>query len=703
MADAATLKLPSGLSRFNDLGLAGLVVAVIVMMALPLPAWLIDVLVAINISIGVTLLLVALYVPSPLAFSTLPAVLLITTLFRISLNVATTRQILMHAHAGDIIEVFGRTVVGGSLIVGLVVFLIITVVQFIVVAKGAERVAEVCARFTLDALPGRQMSIDADMRSGVITQADAVARRQELTQESHFFGAMDGAMKFVKGDAIAGIVIVLINLLGGIAIGTLVMDLGFANAVRKFSVLTIGDGLVTQIPALFVSIAAGIAITRTAPDSSSNLGEQIGRQIGGQPRALLLASVVMVLFATVPGLPKLTFILLAAAVALTALALSRRQISTLLTRSRAEIPAACRDGDATPVTLADTSQVRQPWSPFRLQLGTALAESIGASGLNQALARERQALREEYGIPFPGVVPQRSSAIDPNGFVVLVQDLPDAAVVVPAGAALVLGPPSSDVANEASTAFDIPPPALLMPCRWVAQASAQTLAGTRTVQVLTPAEVVARTVVRVMQHNASATLGVQEVRQLLREIEGRFPDLVRESQSLMPLPRLADMMAALARERVPLFDLPSLLQGIVTQGPNGAADPPALFEACRMSLARSIVARQMELGSDRLAVVALEPELENRLRASLTMRPDGPVFALPTSAAEAIQNTLVEAFQAMASKRQMTLLVPADLRRASSRLFRAVLPRCAWISHDELAATGVQPEVVFRAKLPRGA
>jgi type III secretion protein V len=235
MTAATTLNPTMGLARFNDLGLAGLVVAVIVMMALPLPAWMIDVLVAFNIAIGVVLLLVALYVPSPLAFSTLPAVLLITTLFRISLNVATTRQILMHAHAGDIIEVFGRTVVGGSLIVGLVVFLIITVVQFIVVAKGAERVAEVCARFTLDALPGKQMSIDGDMRSGILSQAEAVARRQELTQESHFFGAMDGAMKFVKGDAIAGIVIVLINLVGGIAIGTLVMDLGFANAVPSCS------------------------------------------------------------------------------------------------------------------------------------------------------------------------------------------------------------------------------------------------------------------------------------------------------------------------------------------------------------------------------------------------------------------------------------------------------------------------------------
>ena len=313
---------PSG-SALSDLGLATLVVAVIVMMALPLPAWSLDMLVAVNIALAVLLLLVALFIPTPLAFSTFPAVLLVTTLFRISLNVATTRQILLHAHAGDIIAAFGRLVVGGSLVVGLVVFLIITVVQFIVVAKGAERVAEVSARFTLDAMPGKQMSIDADLRAGMLSQAEAVQRRRELVQESQFYGAMDGAMKFVKGDAIAGIVIVLVNLLGGIAIGTLSMGLGFGAAVQKFSVLSIGDGLVTQIPALFVSIAAGIAITRTAPDGSANLGQQIGRQLGGQPRALLMSAGVMVLFAGVPGFPTFTFLGLAALLGVLGVTLTR--------------------------------------------------------------------------------------------------------------------------------------------------------------------------------------------------------------------------------------------------------------------------------------------------------------------------------------------------------------------------------------------
>jgi type III secretion protein V len=231
-------------------------------------------------------------------------------------------------------------VVGGSLVVGLVIFLIITVVQFIVVAKGAERVAEVGARFTLDALPGKQMSIDADLRAGVISQTEAFNRRRELVQESHFYGSMDGAMKFVKGDAIAGIVIVVVNLLGGITIGTLSLDMSFAQAIERYSVLSIGDGLVTQIPALFVSIAAGIAITRTAPDSSANLGDQIGRQLGMQPRAMMLSAGVMALFALVPGFPTLTFLILAALTAALSVTLTRRQRQRSAQQLQEEVPAA---------------------------------------------------------------------------------------------------------------------------------------------------------------------------------------------------------------------------------------------------------------------------------------------------------------------------------------------------------------------------
>ena len=682
-----------GLARHTDLVLAGLVVAVIVMMALPLPPWSLDMLVALNISIGVVILLVALFILSPLSFSTFPSVLLITTLFRISLNVATTRQILLHAHAGDIISAFGRLVVGGSLVVGIVVFLIITVVQFIVIAKGAERVAEVGARFTLDALPGKQMSIDADVRAGLITQAEAVARRSTLIRESQFYGAMDGAMKFVKGDAIAGFVIVLVNLLGGISIGTLVMNLSFGAAIQKFAILSIGDGLVTQIPALFLSIAAGIAITRNESDDSAHLGEQIGTQLGSQPRALMLGAGVMALFAFVPGFPTFAFLGLALLVGGMSLLLMRAVKGVARVRTQIEVIGAARDGEMLPVLLQSDRAVMAPPSAFRLELGEALVAQIGASALNDALARERVRLREDYGIPFPGLALRISATLAPRAFKIVVQDLTDAEVEIPPDAVLVLplGNPAALVAFQALADLV---PALLQPAKWIAATDAEA-ARSAMCEVLDAAGVVARTVMGVLQKNPTAVLGVQEVRQLIREIEGRFPDLVKEAQGVLPLPRIADLMTALAREQVPMTDLPGLLQALVTNVAS-AADASALYESTRLALARGIVARQLDPGQARVAVLELDAEFEARLRTALTARPDGPVLALEPAAADAAASALRAAFSTGAGIASRTLLLPADLRRAASRLLRSSVPRVRFVSHEELAASGVTSETVAR-------
>ena len=707
---AAAQALPMGLRRYSDLGLAGLVVAVIVMMALPLPPWSLDILVATNISAGVMLLLIALFVPTPLAFSTFPSVLLITTLFRISLNVATTRQILLHAHGGDIIDAFGHMVVGGSLVVGLVIFLIITVVQFIVVAKGAERVAEVGARFTLDALPGKQMSIDADLRAGIISQTEAVNRRRELVQESQFYGSMDGAMKFVKGDAIAGIVIVAVNLLGGITIGTLSLDMSFSEAIQRFSVLSIGDGLVTQIPALFVSIAAGIAITRTAPDSSAaHLGEQIGRQLGAQPRAMLLSSGVMALFSMVPGFPTVTFLVLATLTAGLGLALTRKQRRRSQEKLQMEVPAAAREGETAPVLLQAARPAERPPSAFRLDLSPTLVERVGAVALNDALREERAQLRDRFGIPFPGMVLRLGEELPPGSFQIRVQDLTELALTLPASAVLVVG--TLDAARWAEfkqrhRVLDEPAPEWLLPAAWVDEAHADALSGPQSewpLEVLRPAQVVARLVMRTIQRNPASALGVQEVKQLIREIEWRFGDLAREAQGILPLGRLADLMAALARERVPLADFPGLLQAVVTSGP-GAADTHALYEAVRLALARGIVASLLprqgkEAERPPLTAVTLEPSFEAQLRAALVMRPDGPVLALAPQAVELALQALIRAFEQAADSGTQVLALPSDIRRAASRLFRAGLPRAAFLSHDELNAASVVAVATAQARL----
>ncbi len=297
-------------TRYNDILLAGLIVAIISIMILPIPTTMLDGLLAINLGTSVVLLMMSMYINAPLAFSTFPSMLLFTTLLRLALNITATRHILLEAYAGEVIETFGNFVAGGNLVVGIVVFLIITIVQFLVITKGSERVAEVAARFTLDAMPGKQMSIDADMRAGVIDLDQARERRSAVERENQLFGAMDGAMKFVKGDAIAGLIITSINLVGGISIGCLQKGMEVGKALQTYSLLTIGDGLVSQIPALLISITAGIIVTRVAGDDDGALGGDIGAQILAQPKALMLGGVMLMLFALVPGFPKPQFIAL---------------------------------------------------------------------------------------------------------------------------------------------------------------------------------------------------------------------------------------------------------------------------------------------------------------------------------------------------------------------------------------------------------
>jgi type III secretion protein V len=699
MTPALAMPPVKGLARHTDLVLAGMVVAVIVMMALPLPPWSLDMLVALNIAIGVVILLVALFIPSPLAFSTFPSVLLITTLFRISLSVATTRQILLHAHAGDIIAAFGKLVVGGSLVVGIVVFLIITIVQFIVIAKGAERVAEVGARFTLDALPGKQMSIDADVRAGLITQAEAVNRRNALIKESQFYGAMDGAMKFVKGDAIAGIVIVLVNLLGGITIGTLSMNLPLGAAIQKFSILTIGDGLVTQIPALFLSIAAGIAITRNEPDGAAHLGEQIGRQLGSQPRALMLGAGVMALFAFVPGFPTFTFLGLAVIVASMSVLLMRGGKAGIEAKTQVEVIAAAREGESVPMLLQkDTGAMAVP-AAFRLDLSESLVQQMGAQELNAALALERARLKDQFGIPFPGLDLNIATTLAPHSFSISVQGLIDTTIVVPPDAVLA-APKANAPALDTLQALDGDVPAQLAPAKWVAASMEDTIreAGFAT---FSAAAVIARVVILVVQKSPAAVLGVQEVRQMLRDIEWRFPDLVKEAQAVMPLPRLADLMTALAREQTPLTDLPGLLQAVVTNTV-ASANSGELYEKARLAVARGIVARQLAEGQTKLPVVEIDTEFEAKLRSALAERPDGSVLTLDPATAEAARKALQNCFKPSDAITPQTLLISGDLRRAVSRLFRGSLPGVRFLSHEEVAASSVSTEILSTISLKNG-
>ena len=393
----------------TDILLALVIVAVIFMMILPLPLPLVDTLIAINMCLAAILLMVAMYIPSPLSFSAFPTVLLVTTLFRVGLSISTTRLILLQADAGHIVETFGNFVVGGNLVVGLVVFMILTIVQFIVITKGAERVAEVGARFSLDAMPGKQMSIDGDMRAGVIDMNEARRRRSVVEKESQLYGAMDGAMKFVKGDAIAGLIIVAVNLLGGLLIGMLQRGMSAGDSLQKYAILSVGDGLIAQIPALFISICAGMIVTRVSAEDGlpSNVGKDIGRQLLAQPRAFMIASVVMLGFSLVPGMPTAVFVVLFLVSGVIGFTLHRHA-------TQPPAPAGSRDVTAVPA-MAAAGQAKAgkpggepgnefaPTVPLMMDVAQDLAASFSADALNEELLKIRRALYFDLGVPFPGI------------------------------------------------------------------------------------------------------------------------------------------------------------------------------------------------------------------------------------------------------------------------------------------------------------
>ena len=410
--------LNAAFGRYSDLALATGVVMIIALMVLPLPHWLIDTLVAINIASGLALLLFAIYVPNALAFSSFPSVLLITTLFRLALSIATTRQILLEGSAGHIIDTFGNMVAGGNLVVGMVVFLIITVVQFIVIAKGAERVAEVSARFTLDAMPGKQLSIDSDLRSGLIDRDEAKRKRRMLEDESQLHGALDGAMKFVKGDAIAGIIIIVVNLLGGLAIGLLQRDMNMADAMQSYSILTIGEGMVAQIPALLGAMAAGLIVARGGGgEARGNLGTVIGLQFLAQPKALFVTGLIVLLMMLVPGFPAAVFALLGGSMLLVAWSTDRRVLENWI-------------GDAPQIEESSDAGQHAGFTPAQ-----PLSLQVPASALEMARAAALQSQRrvsDELGFPLPQIECRASAGLPPSHYQLLLFDAPLLAGALPA-------------------------------------------------------------------------------------------------------------------------------------------------------------------------------------------------------------------------------------------------------------------------------
>ena len=622
------------LRRYGDIVLALGVMAIMCLMVLRLPTAIIDVLVAVNIACGVALLLIALYVPHPVAFNSFPSVLLISTLFRLSLSVATTRLILLDGDAGHIIDAFGHFVAGGNLVVGIVVFLIITIVQFIVIAKGAERVAEVAARFTLDAMPGKQLSIDSDLRSGLIDKDEARRRRTLLENESQLNGALDGAMKFVKGDAIASIVIVIVNLLGGLTIGVLQRDLPAGEALQIYSILTIGDGMVAQIPALLSAMAAGLVVTRSASDGNDgHLGDTIGRQISAHPRALMMTSVISLLLAFVPGFPSLVFIGIA--------------IVTFLLARNAKSQADNHDAQFA--------------GRFASGSGTSTGSHDFPSRGHAEQASIAQPLIVELSAP--------SKSLDLTS---LRRDLTDAAMKTSATLGVTLPQPSlvptSGAPGWRICIFDVP-------------------VSSSAPNAPFAADLLLKALDSVLIQQAERFVGVQEVSDLLDGAAEQYPALVKEVLRQIPAQKVAEVLRLLLRESIPLRNLRDVLEALAEWG-GRERDAAGLAEFVRIGLKRYMTSRYAD-ANRCLAALIIDATAEDAIRRALTDTPAGVLLMLPPQRVAELRGGLSRELAKLGAAIDAThpvLITNVDVRRHVRQVLEAICPNITVLSYQELTS-----------------
>jgi type III secretion protein V len=666
-----------------DVVFAVILMAVVFMLILPLPTALVDVLVAINIGVSALLLMVAMYLPSPLAFSSFPSVLLITTLFRLALSIATTRLILLQADAGHIIETFGKFVVGGNLVVGLVIFLILTVVQFIVITKGAERVAEVAARFSLDAMPGKQMSIDGDMRAGAIDMAEARRRRGNVEKESQLYGAMDGAMKFVKGDAIASIIIVAVNLIGGLLIGTMQRGMTAAQAMQEYSVLTIGDGLVAQIPALLISITAGMIVTRvtTSNDSGkSNIGKDISTQIIAQPYALMIAGTILFGFAIIPGMPKTVFLLLAVVVGGVGYVLSKTKKSP---KAAAGSPfgVAKQEGQDDEEQGGKQDQGQGMTVPLMVEVAQSLESSLDGAALASKLAAMRQALYLELGVPFPDVQLRFSSQL-PEGYAVLVQEIPVALGTIRPG--FVLARENERNLESLGMSFETDKPFMSnIPTIWMDVARVEEL-KTFGIRFMDSQEIITHHTAATLRRYASEFVGVQESRYLISRIEDKFPDLVKELQRLLPPQRIGEIFQRLVSEGVSIRNLRGIAEAMIEWGQK-EKDVVLLTEHIRTSLKRQI-SYKCAGGQTTLPAYLLTPKVEEVVRNAVRQTSAGSYLALDPAVARALVANIKKAVGDLSQVSQMpVLLTNMDIRRYIRKMIEQELFDLPVVSYQELS------------------
>lgn len=642
------------LMKQNEMVIAVVVVAVIFMLILPMPSQLVDILIAVNICISTLLIVLATYMPGPLAFSTFPGVLLITTLFRLALSISTTRLILLEQDAGDIVETFGSFVAGGNLAVGMVVFLIITVAQFLVIAKGSERVAEVAARFTLDAMPGKQMSIDSDLRAGLIDAREARQMRVDISKESSLFGALDGAMKFVKGDAIAGLIIVAVNLIGGLCIGVIQYDMPAGEAIQLYSVLTIGDGLIAQIPALLISLTAGIIITRVSSGggdvSDNNLGVEMAMQLLDQPRAWLIASVCMIGFALIPGMPTLTFLVIAFVTG--SIGGYRIFIMHHLVLQAAH---SLESGESDGIDGKQDLRRFTPSKAYLIQFHSVWEGDYLSLSLLESIRKCRNNIVHSFGITLPSLDIEYSEQIAEDEMVFSIYEVPRMRATFSRERAAVPSSKINVMTKEMKHGERIREEEHLV---WVTAEQCEESGLTEEDVLLSTSMIVSR-LEHIFFMTGAEFIGLQETRAIMSFIEQDQPELGQELQKTIPLAQFSAILRKLASERVSLRSIRQISEALIEYA-QYEKDIDVLSDYVRVALKAQLCFQYASEGVMKTRLFS--PRLEEVLRNSVRHSSNSSFLVLEPDVANALRTKLKDTYPTHSSN-DAVLLVSQDLRR----------------------------------------
>ncbi len=692
------------ITQYSDIVMAVLVLMILTLMILPVPTFVLSFLLVCNLTLAFAILMVSIYISEPTQLASYPTILLLTTLFRLGLSIAATRLILLQGDAGAVIETFGKFVVGGNIVVGGVVFLIITIVNFLVITKGSERVSEVAARFTLDAMPGKQMSIDADLRAGAFDMAEARRRRNALARESQLHGSMDGAMKFVKGDAIAGIIITLINIIGGLTIGVLMRGLDMSRAVKVYTILTIGDGLVAQVPSLLIAVSAGIVTTRVATeDSTSNIGKDISQQILAQPKAISIAAGILGIFG-------LTFLFVNAATSIPFFVMAFVAGGIAYSTLKTGVPVVGEAGEAAKEKEEGKQKAsRDPQISLTVPISVEVSKDLTplvdlnqeGKFLSDLVPKMRQLLYQDLGVIFPGVQVTGNAPVPENSYMFRLKEVPvEVGKIVPGH--ILVNDGAENIRVYGLKGIDIKNPATGKPAAWVPMEQREQAKNAGLV-VWEPQEVILLHLTGFLKRYAGEFIGIQEIQNTLSVLSRVLPNLVQETvPKVISIYQLTEVLQRLVQEEMSIRDMKSILQSLSEWG-RVEKDTIMLTEYVRSSLKRYISFRYTG-GNPILFVYVLDPEIEDAIRGAIRRTSSGTYIALDP----AITQDILAAFRREIGNlpptaQQPVIVTDQEIRRFVRRIAELEFRNLAVLSYQELAPElSIQPLARISLQAGRG-